>query len=91
MVEGNCTWCGASISDIDKECPTCGKAIGITLKKKDYSNVFQQQGRVLTDADWRDSPRIVKSRTSTTGVRCSSCGAINIAKTKQCVNCGASL
>lgn len=98
MVQENCDSCGASISNTDNKCPACGKAIASTLARVDgskqasreYSSVFQQQGRMLTDADWRESPQIVKSRTKTTGVRCSSCGEISSVKSSQCPNCGAS-
>ncbi len=102
MVEdgSKCNWCGGKISGTAKNCPTCGKPVATRLvkreisgikKQKDYSGVFQQQGRMITDADWSESPRITKDREKIATVSCSSCGAINNAKSRQCVNCGANL
>ena len=99
MVQENsrCRWCGASISETDKECPACGEAITRHLVKRvhsdDYSGVFQQQGRMITDADWNESPRITKTREriKVASVRCPSCGANNIARSKFCAKCGANL
>lgn len=107
MVEedSSCSWCGANISGTDTNCPKCGKLIATRLvkksysrvvkklevKKKDYSGVYQQQGRMITDADWTESPRITKTREKITAVSCASCGAPNNATSSQCNNCGASL
>ncbi|MGY5859210.1 MAG: zinc-ribbon domain-containing protein [Candidatus Thorarchaeota archaeon] len=93
--DSRCKWCGASISETDKECPTCGKVIARKLVKKEfekssYSGVFQQQGRMLTDADWDESVRITKKREMTTSIRCPSCGAIHQTKVRRCNKCGAS-
>jgi predicted amidophosphoribosyltransferase len=102
MVEdgSRCNWCGASISGTAKNCPKCGKPVTTKLvkreisgikKQKSYSGVFQQQGRMLTDADWDESVRITKTREEIAIVQCSSCGANNESKETRCENCGANL
>ena len=93
--DSSCNWCGASISETDNECPTCGKAIARKLVRKQlersgYSGVFQQQGRMITDADWNESPRITKQREIITSVRCPSCRAVHKTKVRICNKCGAS-
>ena len=91
MVQKSCKWCGASISDTDNKCPTCGKVVASFDTKKDYSKVLRQQGRVSIDTDWKDAPEIEERETKTIGFRCSSCGAITTTKSRQCTTCGASL
>lgn len=86
-----CNWCGAHISDTDRNCPTCGKAIARKLVRKDYSGVLQQQGTVVADDDWNEGSRIRTKGQRIASVRYSSCGAINSAKNKHCKNCESNL
>ena len=74
-------------------CPKCGKGVVKKLKEKEngYSGVYQQQGRMIIDADWSESPRIMKDREKIAVINCASCGATNNATSGQCKNCGASL
>lgn len=101
--DSSCSWCGGDISGTDTNCPKCGKTIATRLVKSsysrvvkkqeasEYSGVYQQQGRMITDADWTESPRITKTREKIAIVSCASCGATNSVTSSQCNNCGASL
>ena len=88
----HCQWCGAQIPDKSSKCPKCGKSALRTKISKGYTGVYHQQGRMITDSDWDESPSIRRrERMEMAKVSCDSCGAINDARKTKCQNCGASL
>ncbi|MHA1907796.1 MAG: hypothetical protein ACW98Y_10920 [Candidatus Thorarchaeota archaeon] len=91
--EVTCNHCGAKVGRLDKKCSKCGRMIlrKEIMKSRDYSGVRMQQGRVSTDDDWTESPRIASVRKETARVKCESCGAINLRNRKECRNCGTKL
>ncbi|MHA1134959.1 MAG: DUF6519 domain-containing protein [Candidatus Thorarchaeota archaeon] len=104
--DSNCNWWGANLSGTDEKCPKCGKPVAVRLVKREpsgvirkqgtkgYSGIYQQQGRMLTDADWNELTRIKKDRktlATVATVRCESCGAVNSLKSSQCKYCDANL